>query len=199
MPLTKTQRKMLVRVGNWCHKKLRHAWFKRRHCRIDVSEERYPFDPAPLVDAFRPFTKATTPSFTLDGMKRVVRVVSVYDGDTLTFVTTLGRSSDGKPWRFAARIRGINTPEIKDADPALKKRAIDARDRLVGLISGRDDVSLASAKDVDAFLEQQVCLVHVSCGPFEKYGRVLVDVHTPDGVNVATSLIDEGHAVKFMC
>ena len=158
------------------------------------------FDPAQFVDAFRPHTKSSTPCFDLDGRRAIVRVVSVYDGDTLQFV--LPMDGDGqKAWRFSARLLGIDACEMRDSDPALRERAVAARDRLVQLVGGSYDCpsSLETAKDIDRFLDQNVCLIHATCGKMDKYGRVLLVVHTPDGRDVAQTLLEEGHAVPYAC
>jgi endonuclease YncB( thermonuclease family) len=93
-------------------------------------------------DLFRPYTKANTPVFDLNGHEGVARVVSVYDGDTCQIVLPL--FSEAKMWRFSARLRGINACEMKDPSPLVKTRAIAARDRLVQLVSG-DTLLLANS------------------------------------------------------
>jgi endonuclease YncB( thermonuclease family) len=154
------------------------------------------FNPSEYESYFRPFTKASTDIFDLNGMTSVARVVSVYDGDTFQFVIPL---FDSKVFRFNARILGINTCELKDPDPLLKEKGILARNRLIQLITGREDISFSSSTQIVEYFERNVCLVKIQCGKMEKYGRVLVKVYMPDGRDVGDILLSEGHAVSFMC
>lgn len=62
------------------------------------------------------------------------RVVSVYDGDTLTV--------DAEPWpgvtiRTAVRVNGVDTPEIRGKCQAEKDLAIQARDFVRGKVGER--------------------------------------------------------------
>ncbi len=169
-----------------------------------------PFDPRAYADAYRPHTRASTPQFDLEGRRCVVRVVSVYDGDTLQFVMPL---DDGKMWRFSARLTGIDTCEMRDPDRMLRQRAVAARDRLVELVTGIARWSFdgsretsnrwhasseRSAKDIERLLEEDVHLIHVTCGKMDKYGRVLVTAKTPEGADLAQTLLTEGHARPYI-
>ncbi len=69
------------------------------------------------------------------------RVVSVYDGDTFTV--------DAEPWpgvtlRTAARVNGVDTPEIRGKCQAEKDLAIQARDFVRGKVGER--VRIANVK-----------------------------------------------------
>ena len=72
------------------------------------------------------------------------RVVSVYDGDTLTV--------DAEPWpgltaRTAVRVAGVDTPEIRGKCPAEKDMAIRARDFVRSTV--KDQVQLANTGHSD--------------------------------------------------
>ena len=84
-----------------------------------------------------------------------VKVVKVYDGDTITVASNL--ISKEPVYRFSVRLRGIDSPEIKTKNEQEKIAAIESRDKLHELIYGKI-----------------VLLTNVST---EKYGRVLANVH----------------------
>ncbi|SEH04388.1 thermonuclease family protein [Candidatus Venteria ishoeyi] len=99
---------------------------------------------------------------------------SVYDGDT--FRTTI------PDWpvffdNIRIRLADIDTPEIKGQCDAEKNAAYAARDRLSELLHGALNVELRN----------------MSQGT---YFRVIAEVYV-DGVAVAQTLIDEGHAVAY--
>lgn len=111
---------------------------------------------------------------TLDFDGRIMRakVVSVYDGDTVK-VTFPFR---GKMFRWNCRIQGVDTPEIRTKDPMEKAEGLAARDALKEKILGK--------------------LVVVTCGKFDKYGRLLVDIHV-DGTSITDWLISNNHGVAY--
>jgi endonuclease YncB( thermonuclease family) len=103
--------------------------------------------------------------FTLEGQTCLGKVVDVYDGDTVRLVF--------KPEPFSthvqlvARMAGYDSPEMKqptqesEHERARKRAlAVAARDRLAGLV-----------------LHQ---IMSVRCGPFDKYGRVMVTLESPN-------------------
>jgi len=108
------------------------------------------------------------------------RVVSVYDGDTVTVLIDLGLNIFAKR---KVRLIGINTPEIRTRDADEKKRGLEARDYL------RERV-----------LEKEIIIHTVGKG---KYGRWLGEIWTLDdyGDTILESVNDElirtGHAQKY--
>lgn len=81
------------------------------------------------------------------------RVVSVYDGDTITIVSFLGKTL----YKFSVRLSGIDTPEIRGSGAYEKKLAYSAKE----------------------FVEK-MCLdkiVELRNHRSEKYGRVLAEVY----------------------
>ena len=103
------------------------------------------------------------------------KVLSVYDGDTITVSLDLGLSIEVKA---KCRLLGIDTPEIRTKSAAEKKAAYTARDRVRDLI-----------------LDKTVIL-HSVAKP-DKYGRLLVKVWAEDGSCVNQLLIDEGLAREY--
>ena len=103
------------------------------------------------------------------------KVLSVYDGDTITVSLDLGLSIEVKA---KCRLLGIDTPEIRTKSAAEKEAAYTARDRVRDLI-----------------LDKTVIL-HSVAKP-DKYGRLLVKVWAEDGSCVNQLLIDEGLAREY--
>ncbi|MEZ4526412.1 MAG: thermonuclease family protein [Desulfobacterales bacterium] len=86
----------------------------------------------------------------------VVKVDKIYDGDTFFAHVKGHKPIDGKP--VGIRIRGIDTPEMKDRRPAVKKKA-EAAKALV-------EAEFAAARKIH--------LYNVSMT--DKYGRMLATV-----------------------
>ena len=108
------------------------------------------------------------------------KVVSVYDGDTITVLADMGMSLFA---RIKVRLLGINTPEIRTKDADEKRRGLEARDYL------REQI-----------LNQEVILHTVKRG---KYGRWLGEVWKMDdqgailSESVNQTLINNGYAVEY--
>jgi len=103
---------------------------------------------------------------------REVKVVKTYDGDTITVAAPLC----GDVYRFSVRIKGIDCPEMKSADPNEKTVATKAKEFVQALL-----------------LHQMVTLEHIET---EKYGRLLAEVWY-QGQSVATLLVNERLAVAY--
>lgn len=101
------------------------------------------------------------------------RCTQVYDGDSITVDIDLGFNH----WMLNQKIRlfGINTPEVRGAE---RLSGLIARDRLRGLIEGRD-IILASHRDRAG-----------------KYGRWLGTIYIDD-ININKLLLDEGLATIY--
>jgi endonuclease YncB( thermonuclease family) len=87
---------------------------------------------------------------------KTVRVIKVYDGDTITIATRMTHLDPEAIYKFSVRLNGIDTPELRGGSAAEKVAGLVARDKLAAKIMGKD-----------------VELRNVS---FEKYGRVLCEV-----------------------
>ena len=101
------------------------------------------------------------------------RCTQVYDGDSITVDIDLGFNH----WMLNQKIRlfGINTPEVRGSE---RPSGLIARDRLRGLIEGRD-IILASHRDRAG-----------------KYGRWLGTIYIDD-ININKLLLDEGLATIY--
>lgn len=105
----------------------------------------------------------------------VSRVVSVYDGDTITvdidsFPPLIGE-------KIGIRIAGIDTPEIRDKRPKIKKLAIQARDYVRAVLARSESIELRNLRR-------------------GKYFRIVADVYV-DGQNLAAALLDQGLAHPY--
>ena len=131
----------------------------------------------------------TTPAFTLDNIKTNIKVLKVYDGDTIWISIHLY----GRFLKFKVRMLGYDSPELH---PKLNlpnrnehmKRAIDAKQYLESLILNK--------------------IVTGEFYKFDKYGRALCNIYIPDPssktiicknpVCVNTLMIRNGHGVPYM-
>lgn len=107
------------------------------------------------------------------------KCVAVYDGDTVTLVAPL-RDGAKHLFKVKARIRGIDTPELRTRDLAEKAAGMAAGDALRKLVLGR--------------------LLHVTWHRRGKYGRELVSLRVRKGgrdVDIARFMLAEGHAREY--
>lgn len=102
-------------------------------------------------------------------------VIKIYDGDTITIAAKLPYSKS-ELYRFAVRLNGIDTPEIKSNNEDEKTIAKEARDYLTSKI-----------------LNKSVVLKNIST---EKYGRILADVYFGD-IHINKLMIIERFAVEY--
>ena len=100
------------------------------------------------------------------------RVVSVYDGDTITIVSYLG----AELYKFSVRVLGVDTPEMRGSSEYEKKLAVKAK----------NFVKLMCLDKV----------VELKNHGKEKYGRVLADVFV-DGVSIGRKLIEADLAYEY--
>lgn len=107
------------------------------------------------------------------------KIVKVYDGDTVTISARIciTETQSTKLFRFNVRLRGIDSPEIRTKNDNERILGIKARDGLRSLI-----------------MNQIVILEHVD---YDKYGRILADIVTKDGINVSDWMLSNDYAVKY--
>lgn len=110
------------------------------------------------------------------------RIVSVYDGDTLTVNADLERRVTDLGWHLTleqritslihVRLAHINAPEL--GTPG----GLEARDFLRTLFDPKAELILNSHS-------------------LDKYGRTLGTITLPDGRDVSQVMLDSGHAVPY--
>lgn len=139
-----------------------------------------------------------TPYLSLNGFTTKARVVSVYDGDTLTLVIPFKNSF----YKFNCRMMGIDTCEIKSKLQKNKDTAVRARNRvlqLVGVPITDIDMVLTRPK-IQSLLAEKVYTCWVKCYETEKFGRTLVDVRLSEDASsptIAEILINEKLAYEY--
>ena len=139
-----------------------------------------------------------TPFLSLNGITTKARVVSVYDGDTLTLIIPF--KSDC--YKFNCRMMGIDTCEIKSKLQKNKETAVRARNRVLQLLGVpiTDLDATFSRQKIQSLLAEKVYTCWVKCYENEKFGRTLVDVRVKDDPScptIAQILIDEKLAYEY--
>ena len=64
-------------------------------------------------------------------------VIDVYDGDTITVATSIRINDETNMYRFAIRLKGIDTPELRSKNKVEKELALNARNALYNRIFGK--------------------------------------------------------------
>lgn len=112
--------------------------------------------------------------FSFEGQFKEAKVLSVYDGDTITVAFPFG----GKMFKWNCRLTGVDTPELRTRNLKEKEFGYKVRDFLREKILGK--------------------IVKLSCKDFDKYGRLLVEVYDSDTIDSINNwLIDNGYAFAY--
>lgn len=106
----------------------------------------------------------------------IVRVIKVYDGDTITVASTVPGLHESPMYKFSVRLNGIDTPEIRGKSSEEKDMAILARDALRDKIYGKD-IRLENIK-------------------LEKYGRLLCDIYL-GAESINGWMLNERYALEY--
>ncbi len=125
------------------------------------------------------------PFFTLEGQTMSAKIVDVYDADSLRAVV----EREGELQKFSIRLTGIDTPEKRSRNPLERRAAKAAHARLLGLLG----VGGKRRKEVRKSCAESRRLVELSCGSFDKYGRLLVKLYISD------ALAGGGTGVRRLC
>lgn len=110
-----------------------------------------------------------TSKFSLNGVSTIARLVDIIDGDTIICILPCFNQY----FKFHIRLDGIDTCESKSTDNYIKKKAIDAKNRIFEYIS---DYTLTKDLNIKEYLYQNYITVWLECKNFDKFGRVLADV-----------------------
>lgn len=150
-----------------------------------------------LLESFKKYD-IKTPNWTLEGKEMWVRVVDVYDADTITLILPL----EFGYYKFSCRVYGIDTSEIKSKLEDNKITANKAKNRMIELC-GIKNIQLDkvySRKETQAILNSDIYIVYIKCREWDKYGRLLIDVYNDiynSRVNLAEILIREKLAYAY--
>lgn len=124
-------------------------------------------------------------AFNFDGRVFAFEVESVYDGDTCTLTFIQEGDTDpvfknGARITCKCRLLNINAAELKPSTSAPE------RDRIIE--------KAREARDFLASLLGSGAGLMACCGPYDKYGRVLVTIKRDDGLVINDIMISNGHA-----
>ena len=111
--------------------------------------------------------------FTFKGEKKIAKVVSVYDGDTIKVVFAVS----GKLYKFNCRIQHVDTPEIRTRNKKEKEYGLKVRDELRKKIMDK--------------------VVTIICDDFDKYGRLLIDIEIEQQKLLSEWLIENNYAFRY--
>lgn len=114
-----------------------------------------------------------TEELSFKGQKLKCKVVSVYDGDTMRVVFPL----NGKMYKWNCRLLGIDTPELRTRNKREKELAIMAKENLIKLVFNK--------------------IIHIHCGGWDKYGRLLVTPITKEEGNICGWLVKHKYAKSY--
>ena len=110
--------------------------------------------------------------FSFEGQLKDAKVLSVYDGDTVTLAFPLGDVM----YKWSCRLSGVDTPELRTSNKKEKEFGYQVRDLLREKILGK--------------------VLKVKCGEFDKYGRLLGELFVDDE-SVNQWLISNGYAFAY--
>lgn len=110
--------------------------------------------------------------FSFEGQTKDAKVLSVYDGDTVTLAFPLGDTM----YKWSCRLSGVDTPELRTSNKKEKEFGYKVRDLLREKILGK--------------------VLKIKCGEFDKYGRLLGELFV-DEESVNQWLISNGYAFAY--
>jgi len=124
-----------------------------------------------------------TKLWSLKGKKMWIKVLKVYDGDTIWIAIKINRSI----YKLSARLYGIDTPEMKPLKNKINR-----------------DIEIKNAKKAKEFLSNLVLnkVILIECGKWDKYGRLLITLFLKNGIcspdiNINKLMISKGHAKEY--
>ncbi len=126
-----------------------------------------------------------------------VRVVDIYDGDTITCILNIYNGF----YKYTVRLMGIDTCELKSKDELQKCKANIAKNRLYNLITCKninlgDNIRRARIREI---LNTDVYLIKLKCVGLDKYGRLLGYLYDKNNINKSFNdiLVEEKHAYVY--
>lgn len=120
--------------------------------------------------------------FSFENQQIVAKITEVYDGDTFTAIFY----HQNIPIKYRFRCLGYDSPEIKPL------KSIEQRDLII------EKALQAKNKFIELVSKHPSNLVLLSCGKFDKYGRILVTVSNGiDEKSVNQMMIEQGYAKSY--
>lgn len=145
-------------------------------------------DPEPTqssyVDRYHDATYENTPEYTLDGMKTVVKVLRILDGDTVDIA--LYHNASATVFRHRVRLYGIDTPEKRPPKDQPNRDAEIAA-------SARSTAALRSR--LEAIQYKPFAVFHKA----DKYGRLMCTFYESNEQQQSINdwMVAEGHAYAY--
>lgn len=141
--------------------------------------------PAPLdpIHYYQHATYENTPEYTLEGLRALVKILRVLDGDTVDIA--LLHPDTQRVYRHRVRLWGIDTPEKKPSlsDPH-RHLEIEASYRAKGALEQRCQ-------------ENHYLFMALFYHP-DKYGRLMCTLYDDKGGDVNQWMVKQGYAVEYM-
>lgn len=134
----------------------------------------------PLVD--RPFD--------FKDRKGWVRLLDVYDGDTITVLY----KADNTYFKHNVRLLGIDTPEMRGSGA---EAGLSAKHELLTLLTLDDVFMSLSKKEIATELLKHPCMIYIECHGYDKYGRILARVFNRQNLDVSKRLIELGFGIEY--
>jgi endonuclease YncB( thermonuclease family) len=135
-----------------------------------------------IYDIYKDCTIENTPEYTFDGLKKIIKVIKIIDGDTVDIA--LYHEGLGKTFKHRVRLYGIDTPEKRppkndpnrDKEIAASKRSSEA---LYNILKNNDNTVLA--------------LFYKS----DKYGRLMCTLYDKQGQDINKWMVSNGFAYEY--
>ena len=160
--------------------------------------------------ALRESTVSTVSLYSLAGIRTQCKMVSCYDGDTVTLNMVIG----GEIRQYKCRLFGIDCPEMKptlDAPNRILEKidAVNAKAYIIGMLTDQripDMLPKTSTESqirnystsLDELVRNNQRCVEVVCGDWDKYGRLLVTFPLKSGGTVSDEMIRHGHGYSYV-
>lgn len=114
-------------------------------------------------------TYKTTDAFNYCGKTYAVKILKVYDGDTVTVAFS---PFQNRYYKYQVRVLGYDSPEMKSKNEIEKRWAKNLQ------------------KYLNALIGNTICIM--KCEKMDKYGRILGSLRTSDGKNITEVLLATG-------
>jgi endonuclease YncB( thermonuclease family) len=152
----------------------------------------------------------TVSMYSLSGIRTRCKMVSCYDGDTVTLNMIIGKELR----QYKCRLLGIDCPEMK---PGLnmpnrdmeKIDALNAKSYLISLLTdqlpipsylsrGATEVEMKNFNMMlDGIVKNNKKCMDVQCNEWDKYGRLLVSFPLENNKTVTDLMIENGHGYVY--
>ena len=144
-------------------------------------------------------TNQSIQMFSLQNQHFLAKVVDVYDGDTCSVVI----QHQCRLTKFRVRCSGYDSPEMKPLKSLANReevirKAIMARNYFASKVTNcvfSIDGNYTKV-EMQAILHMNTKLVHIECGGWDKYGRLLADFFV-DGCHINTDMIAQNHGYPY--